>query len=124
MSKKEKKSSETFEDYIKNNLHSSEEESSNESSDISSSDSSLTMSSSDNSSDIYTEDDISNNRLNVMQINNKFIKIESDMIIAEENNNKKFKKLEQEISLLKKRLEAKVNSTKTINFISRRNDFI
>jgi hypothetical protein len=122
---KEKTSSKSLNNYIKTNLESlSEEDSSNDSSDISTSDSS--MSSSNNSSEIDTDDSISYSRLNEIYINNKFTKIESDIIIAEENNNKKFKKLEQEILVLKKRIkeQEKINSLKTINFISRRNDFI
>jgi len=127
----QKVSSKSSNNYIKINLESlSEEESSNESSDISSSefssDSSLTMSSSNSSSNIDTDDDISYSRLNEVHINNKFTKIESDIILLEDNNNNKFKKLEHEISLLKKRLEEqeKINTLKTINFISRRNDYI
>jgi hypothetical protein len=73
----------------------------------SSQESSTYISSSINSSDdddINTEYEISLDQLNVNEINDKFCKIESDLIITKHNNQKRFLSLETDVTICKKNI--------------------
>jgi len=90
-----------------------------------------------NDSESYSSEELSedSDEGDLEKINNKYILLKSEMIITNYSNQKKFKKLETQLSSLTikiddfikkldEELRLKEELKKPINFISKRNDFI
>jgi hypothetical protein len=73
------------------------------STDLSSDDSSISVST-DASDNIDTEDELSLGQLNTKQINDKFIDLESSIIMLKHNNQKRFQKLETDLTVCRKNI--------------------